>query len=103
MDSEKLVKTEEILYLDMIKPLRGYVIIDPEKAEEKSAGGLYLPDNAKEKPQKGTILAVGSPIKLEFEAKKGDKVYYRKWGGDDINFEGKELKIVKFEDVVAII
>lgn len=97
---------------NMLKPTRGYVIILPDEAEEKTASGLYVPDKAQEKPQKGTVIAVGakravepSPFLewVEPEVKKGDKVYYRRWGGDEIKEDGKEYKIVKFDDIIAII
>lgn len=95
-----------------IKPTRGYVLISPEKAEEKTASGLYLPDSAQEKPQKGTVIAIGMPSLESVKAfpngiiqelTKGDKVYYKRWGGDEIKEDGKEYKLVKFEDILAVI
>lgn len=105
----------------MIKPTRGYVLIEPDKAEEKTASGLYVPDNAKEKPQKGVVVSISEP-RLRFEggvrlnadgtctipdehspAEVGDKVYFKRWGGDEIKEDGKEYKIVKFEDILAVI
>jgi chaperonin GroES len=91
-----------------LKPLSGYAIIEPEEAATKTATGIYLPDNAAEKPAKGKVIAVGSPVKhREYEEKAefqvGDTVIYKKWGGDEIKLDGKEYKVVKFEDVMAII
>ncbi|MDP2720587.1 MAG: co-chaperone GroES [bacterium] len=91
-----------------IKPLAGYALIEPQEAEEVTASGIVLPDTAQEKPAQGKVVAVGNPIKrpeheekAEFEA--GDTVLYKKWGGDEIKISGKEFKIVKFEDVMAIL
>ena len=91
-----------------LKPVAGYALIKPEEAVEKTASGIYLPDNAQERPAKGKVVAVGSPIKHpeheeKPEFKAGDTVLYKKWGGDEIKLEGKEFKLVKFEDVMAII
>ena len=91
-----------------IKPLAGYALIEPQEAEEVTASGIVLPDTAQEKPAQGKVLAVGKPalvdekeVKAEFKA--GDSVLYKKWGGDEIKLQGKEYKLVKFEDVMAII
>jgi len=91
-----------------IKPLAGYALIEPQEAEEVTASGIVLPDTAQEKPAQGKVLAVGKPalvdekeVKPEFKA--GDSVLYKKWGGDEIKLQGKEYKLVKFEDVMAII
>ena len=98
------MKTQKI----NIKPLSGYALIEPEEAEEVTASGIVLPDTAKERPAQGTVLAIGSPIKhpeheVKAEFKDGDRVLYKKWGGDEIKIGGKELKLVKFEDVMAVI
>ncbi len=91
-----------------IKPLAGYALVKPEEAVEKTASGIYLPDNAQERPAKGRVVAVGSPIKhpehteaAQFSV--GDTVIYKKWGGDEIKLESEEFKLVKFEDVMAIV
>ena len=91
-----------------LKPLAGYALIKPEEAVEKTASGIYLPDNAQERPAKGKVVAVGSPIKHpEHEEKAqfnvGDTVIYKKWGGDELKLDGEEYKLVKFEDVMAIV
>lgn len=91
-----------------VKPLAGYALIEPQEAEERTASGIVLPGTAQEKPAQGKVLAVGSPIKHEnheekAEFKAGDMVLYKKWGGDEIKIEGNEFKLVKFEDVMAIL
>lgn len=90
-----------------IKPTPGYLLIEPLEAETKTAGGIYLPDSASEKPQKGKILAVGAAsfvdgAKIVSPAKVKDIVYYKKWGGNEVKIEGKEYLFVKFEDVLAV-
>ncbi len=102
MEKNKSVK------LNNIKPLAGYALIEPQEAEEVTAAGIVLPDSAQEKPAQGKVLAVGGPslidgrrVKPEF--KVGDIVLYKKWGGDEIKIYGKEFKLVKFEDVMAIL
>ncbi len=91
-----------------IKPLAGYALIKPEETEGKTASGLYLPDNAQERPARGSVVAIGDPIKHpEHEEKAqfsiGDLVIYKKWGGDELKIDGQEFKLVKFDDVMAII
>ena len=91
-----------------ITPLAGYALIKPEEAPEKTAGGLYLPENAQEQPARGKVVAVGSPIKHpqheeKAQFKAGDSVIYKKWGGDEIKLNGDNYKLVKFDDVMAII
>ncbi len=92
-----------------IKPLGDRILIRPLKAEEKTKGGIILPDTAKEKPQEGKVIAVGKGKTLEsgkvesLEVKVGDKVLYAKYSGTEIKIEGEEHLIVKEEDVLAII
>ena len=92
-----------------IKPLGDRILIKPLKAEEKTKGGIILPDTAKEKPQEGKVIAVGKGKTLEsgkvesLEVKVGDKVLYGKYSGTEIKIEGEEHLIVKEEDVLAII
>ena len=90
-----------------IRPLDDRIVVDPMEAEEKTAGGIVLPDTAKEKPQKGNVVAVG-PGKLlddgtraEPGVKKGDVVLYAKFGGTEIKVEGKDLLIMRESDVLA--
>jgi len=91
-----------------IKPLAGYALIEPQEAEEVTASGIVLPDTAQEKPAQGKVISVGAPIKHpeheeKAQFKAGDIVLYKKWGGDEIKIKGKEFKLVKFEDVMAIL
>lgn len=91
-----------------IIPILDNILVLPLEAEEKTASGIYIPDSAKEKPQKGKVTAVG-PGKFEHGqlikpgVKKGDIVLFKKWGGEEITSEGKEYKLVKDEDILAII
>ncbi len=86
-----------------LKPTAGYLLIEPQDKETKTASGLYLPDNAGEKPQKGKVLSVGGDTKdFKKPCKAGDLVIYKKWGGNEVKIEGKEYLFVKFEDILAI-
>ena len=92
----------------MIKPLAGYVLIEPAPTETKTASGILLPGTAEEKPQEGKVVACGQDSQEEGKTikcpvKVGDKVVYKKWGGNEIKLEGKELLLTKFEDLMAII
>ena len=87
-----------------IKPLADRVIVEPAAAEEKTAGGIIIPDTAKEKPQRGTIVAVGNGKKDEpMTVKTGDKVLYGKYSGTEISIEGKDYLIMKESDIYAIV
>lgn len=91
-----------------LKPTAGYILIEPLEKEVKTSSGIYLPDTASEKPQKGKVLAVGSSeiiekgIKKTSPVKVGDKVIYKKWGGNEVKIDNKEYLFVKFEDILAI-
>lgn len=88
----------------MIKPLADRVVIEPCEAETKTAAGLYIPDNAKEKPQQGTIVAAGPGKKDEpMEVKVGDQVLYGKYAGTEVTVDGKKLLIVRQSDILAIL
>ncbi|OGH08104.1 MAG: co-chaperone GroES [Candidatus Levybacteria bacterium RBG_13_35_9] len=92
-----------------IKPLFDNVLIKPLEAEEKTASGIILPDSAKEKPQMGLVIAIGSGHvtsdgkTLPMVVKIGQKVMYKKWGGNEIKLEGIEYTIVEQKDILAII
>lgn len=87
-----------------IKPLADRVLIKPAAAEEKTVGGIIIPDSAKEKPLKGEVLAVGNGTKdEEMVLKKGDQVLYGKYAGTEIEIEGDKLLIMRQSDVLAII
>jgi len=87
-----------------IKPLADRVLVEPAPAEEKTAAGIIIPDTAKEKPQKGTVIAVGSGKKDEpMTVKPGDKVLYGKYAGTEINVDGSDYLIMRESDILAII
>ena len=87
-----------------IKPLADRVIVELSPAEEKTASGLIIPDTAKEKPQKGTVVAVGEGKKDEpITVKVGDTVLYGKYAGTEISVDGKEFLIMRESDIFAII
>lgn len=92
-----------------IQPLFDNVLIKPLQAEEKLPSGIILPDSAKEKPQMGQVMAVGSggnddkgnPVKMV--VKVGQKVMYKKWGGNEVKVNGEEWMIVEQKDILAIV
>ena len=85
-----------------LKPLADRVVIEPAEAEQKTAGGIIIPDTAKEKPQKGTVVAVGHGKKDEpMTLKKGDTVLYGKYSGTEVSIDGKNYLIMKESDVYA--
>ena len=87
-----------------IKPLADRVLIKPDKAEEKSGGGIIIPDSAKEKPLKGKVIAVGKGTKDEaMELKEGNEVLYGKYAGTEIEIEGEKLMIMRQSDVLAVL
>ncbi|MDR3184941.1 MAG: co-chaperone GroES [Prevotellaceae bacterium] len=87
-----------------IRPLADRVLVEPAEAEEKTASGLYIPDTAKEKPQRGKIIAVGSGKKDEpMELKVGDEVLYGKYAGTEISIDGKEYMMMRQSDVLAVV
>ena len=87
-----------------IKPLADRVLVEPAAAELKTAGGIIIPDTAKEKPQKGIVVAVGNGKKDEpITVKEGDTVLYGKYAGTEINLAGKDYLIMRESDILAII
>jgi len=88
----------------MIRPLADRVLVEPQEAMTQTASGLYIPDTAKEKPQQGTVIAVGPGKKDEaMELKPGDVVLYGKYAGTEVNHEDKKYLIMKQSDILAII
>jgi chaperonin GroES len=93
-----------------IKPIADRVVVEAAPAEEKTASGIYIPDTAKEKPQQGTVVAVG-PGKfaestgnlIPLSVKTGDQVLYGKYGGTEITYEGKEYLIMRETDLYAVL
>ena len=87
-----------------IKPLADRVVLSPEAAETKTASGIIIPDTAKEKPQKGIVVAVGSGTKENpMTVKAGDHVLYGKYAGTELQHEGKDFLIMKESDILAIV
>ena len=98
---------KEVIASLTLKPLDDRVVVEPPEAEEKTAGGILLPDTAKQKPQRGKVIAVG-PGKLRdngnriaLAVESGDEVIYGKYAGNDIEVNGKELKILRESDILA--
>ena len=89
---------------NMIKPLADRVLIEPQEAQTKTAGGIYIPDTAKEKPQQGKVIAAGPGKKDEpMEVKAGDVVLYGKYAGTEVTVEDRKYLIVKQQDILAIL
>lgn len=87
-----------------IKPLADRVLVEAAPAEEKTAGGIIIPDTAKEKPQKGKVVAVGTGKKDEpVTVKVGDNILYGKYSGTEINVDGKEYLIMRESDIYAVV
>lgn len=87
-----------------IKPLADRVLVKPAVAEEKTVGGIIIPDTAKEKPLKGEVLAIGKGTKdEEMVVKKGDQVLYSKYAGTELELDGEKYLIMRQSDILAII
>ena len=92
-----------------LQPMPGYVLVQPAEPQKKTASGILLPDSHDEKPQNGTVLAVGDSIwesgvrEIKSPVKKGDNVMYKKWGGNEVKIEDVEYQFLKFEDILAVI
>lgn len=92
-----------------VRPLHDRVLIERIEAESKTAGGIIIPDTAKEKPAEGIIVAAGKGNfnekgeRVALDVKKGDRVLFAKWGGTEVKVDGKELIILKESDILAVI
>ncbi len=87
-----------------MKPLADRVLVEAAAAEEKTAGGIIIPDTAKEKPQRGKVIAIGTGKKDEpLTVKVGDTVLYGKYAGTEVNVDGRDLLIMRESDIFAII
>jgi chaperonin GroES len=87
-----------------IKPLADRVLVEPKEAEEKTASGLYIPTTAKEKPQRGTVVAAGPGKKDEpMEVKVGDEILYGKYSGTEVTVDGKDYLIMRLSDILAVV
>ncbi|TCS93290.1 co-chaperone GroES [Hazenella coriacea] len=92
----------------MIKPLGDRVVLEAIEKEEKTASGIVLPETAKEKPQEGRVVAVGSGHlddgdRIALEVKEGDRVIFSKYAGTEVKYEGKEYLILRESDILAVI
>lgn len=91
-----------------LTPMPGYVLVEPAEKTTQTAGGIYLPDNAGDKPQAGTVIAVGASthkdgVEIKSPVKVGDQVVYKKWGGNDVKMNAIEYQFLQFEDILAVI
>lgn len=92
-----------------VRPLHDRVLVERIEAESKTAGGIIIPDTAKEKPAEGKVVAVGEGLRddhgkrVALDVKKGDRVLFAKWGGTEVKVDGQELIIMKESDILAII
>ncbi|MBO8157241.1 MAG: co-chaperone GroES [Bacillaceae bacterium] len=93
----------------MLKPLGDRVVVEVIEQEEKTSSGIVLPDSAKEKPQEGRVVAVGSGRvtdngeKIALEVSEGDRVIYSKYAGTEVKYDGKEYLILREDDILAVV
>ena len=91
------------------RPLHDRVLVRRVEAEEKTAGGIIIPDTAKEKPQEGEVVAIGTGTKSEdgkvtpLDVKAGDRILFGKWSGTEVRIDGEELLIMKESDILGVI
>jgi len=91
------------------RPLHDRVLVESLESEEKTAGGIIIPDTAKEKPQEGKVIAVGPGAKTEegkiipMDVKVGDRVLFGKWSGTEVKIDGKEYSIMKESDIMGVV
>jgi chaperonin GroES len=91
------------------RPLHDRVLVRRVEAEEKTAGGIIIPDTAKEKPQEGEVIAVGAGTRdengklVELDVKAGDRILFGKWSGTEVRLEGEDLLIMKESDILGIV
>ncbi len=92
-----------------LTPMPGYVLVEPAEKTTQTAGGIYLPDNTGDKPQAGTVIAVGASVwesgvkEVKSPVKVGDRVVYKKWGGNDVKIGSVEYQFLQFQDILAVI
>lgn len=95
--------------VNKIKPLSDYILVEPLESETTLPSGIVIPDTAKEKPQEGLVKAVGpgrmdkTGKRITMEIKAGDTVMFKKWGGTEIKIDGKDMLLVKEEDILALV
>src|SRR5210317_119155 len=104
LKTPKKINNKLIMSKISIKPLADRVLVEPAAAETKTSSGIIIPDTAKEKPQKGTVVAVGKGTKENpITVSKGDSVLYGKYAGTELQHEGKDYLIMKESDILAIV
>ncbi len=91
-----------------IKPLGDRVVVRPKPAEEKTESGLYIPDSAKEKPQKGTVIAIGpgrveNGTQIDLTVEEGDEILYGKYAGTEVTIDGEDMLIMRENDIFGIV
>jgi chaperonin GroES len=92
-----------------IKPLADRVLVEPAQAEEKTAGGIIIPDTVKEKPMEGEVISIGTGQRLEdgkvipLDVKVGDRILFGKWSGTEVKFSGQEYLVMKESDIMGIV
>lgn len=97
------------LKISDIKPLAGYVVVEPVESQQQTDSGIYLPQTNEEKPQMGKVVSISdsyvneSGAEIKCPVKKGDVVLYKKWGGNEVKLGTKEVQVMKFEDLIAIV
>lgn len=95
--------------IKQISPLAGYVVVEPVETQTQTQSGIYLPTSGEEKPQMGTVVAISAKTvtengtEIKCPVKVGDTVLYKKWGGNEVKAEGKEVQVLKYEDLIATI
>jgi|SRR5687767_8780754 len=96
------------LSVNNLQPTPGYVLVTPAQTQKQTASGIYLPDSHEDKPQYGTVLAVGDAVQQDGKevvapTKKGDTVIYKKWGGNEVKIGDTEYQFLQFADILAIV
>ena len=92
-----------------IRPLHDRVVVQPLAADEKTAGGIIIPDTAQDKPSEGKVVAVGSGARgddgkiVPLDVKKGDRILYGKWSGNEVKIDGEDVLIMKESDIMGVI
>src|SRR5581483_2710309 len=104
-----LLRSKEYLSMSKIRPVGDRVVVKPAAKEEVTRSGIVIPDTAKEKPQEGTVIAVGSGRLLEngdraaIELREGDRVLFAKYGGTEFKLDGEEYLVLKENDILAVV
>jgi chaperonin GroES len=99
-----IIYIQKLKFRYYMKPINDRVVVKPAPAEEKTTGGIIIPDTAKEKPQRGTVVAVGPGKEgVALTVKEGDVVLYGKYAGQEINHQGEDFLIMREDDILVIL